>query len=52
MDECKKYNIKQKPIVSFRVTHVYDIGAAVYVYFGFIYDGLKEDPIHVYEHLE
>lgn len=46
-DECKKFGIKKDPFMSFRVTQVYDTGACVYIYFGFIYQGLK-DPVAVY----
>ena len=41
----------RRPFVSFRVTQVYDIGAAVYVYFGFLYRGL-EDPVGAYSEIE
>lgn len=34
-----------------RVTQVYDTGAAVYIYFGFLYFGLK-DPVQAYTDIE
>lgn len=49
--ECRKHEIRKEPFVSFRVTQVYDTGAAVYVYFGFLYHGLK-DPVRVYTEVE
>lgn len=45
-DECKKRGVKTEPFISSRVTQVYDTGAAVYIYFGFLYYGLKDfDPV-------
>lgn len=49
--ECKKHGIKKEPFLSSRVTQVYDTGAVVYVYFGFIYQGLS-DPVAVYGEIE
>ena len=46
-DDCKRHGVKKEPFLSFRVTQVYDTGAVVYIYFGFIYYGLK-DPVAVY----
>lgn len=49
--ECKKHGIKKAPWISSRVTQVYDTGAAVYIYFGFLYDGIK-NPDQVYSEIE
>lgn len=56
--DCKKLGIKKKPFISFRVTQVkiflfkvYDTGACVYIYFGFIYQGLS-DPVAAYSQIE
>ena len=46
-DDCKRLGVKKEPFISFRVTQLYDIGACVYVYFGFYHYGL-ENPIEVY----
>ena len=51
LDECKKYNVKGMPFISQRVTQVYDTGAAVYIYFGFLTTGL-DDPLKAYEAIE
>jgi alkyldihydroxyacetonephosphate synthase len=45
--ECKKHGVKKEPFISARVSQVYDTGACVYIYFGFIYQGLT-DPVGVY----
>lgn len=50
-DDCKRFGIKKDPFISFRVTQVYDTGACVYIYFGFIYTGLA-DPVAVYTDIE
>jgi alkyldihydroxyacetonephosphate synthase len=50
-DDCKRFGVKKEPFISFRVTQVYDTGACVYVYFGFIYTGLS-DPVGVYTEIE
>ena len=39
------------PLTSCRVTQVYDTGACVYFYFGFIWKGLK-DPLRVFSEIE
>lgn len=49
--ECKKLGVQREPFISSRVTQVYDTGAVVYVYFGFLYFGLK-DPVGVYSQVE
>lgn len=49
--DCRKLGIKKKPFISFRVTQVYDTGACVYIYFGFIYQGLS-DPVAAYSQIE
>ena len=36
--ECKALGVKQAPFVSCRVTQTYHSGAAVYFYYGFVYD--------------
>lgn len=45
--ECRRHGIKKEPFLSSRVTQVYDSGAVVYIYFGFIYQGLP-DPLAAY----
>lgn len=45
--ECRKHKVVREPFISFRVTQIYDTGAAVYIYFGFLYRGLA-DPVAVY----
>eukprot|EP00386_Alphamonas_edax_P004927 GDKI01015487.1.p1 GENE.GDKI01015487.1~~GDKI01015487.1.p1 ORF type:complete len:309 (-),score=83.80 GDKI01015487.1:162-1088(-) len=50
-DDCKKLGCTSPPLVSSRVTQVYDSGAAVYFYFGFSYKGLPE-PLKAYEYIE
>ena len=49
--ECRKHGIKKEPFISSRVTQVYDSGAVVYIYFGFIYQGLT-DPVKTYCEIE
>lgn len=51
ISECKKHGVQKEPFISSRVTQVYDTGAVVYVYFGFLYYGLK-DPVGVYSQVE
>jgi len=51
VQECEKKGVQKKPFVSLRVTQVYDTGAAVYIYFGFHYQGLK-DPVQAYSDIE
>ncbi|EGR32374.1 hypothetical protein IMG5_085430 [Ichthyophthirius multifiliis] len=51
VQECKKQGIKREPFVSMRVTQLYDTGAAIYIYFGFIYLGL-ENPVQAYAAVE
>jgi len=43
--------VKFKPFVSCRVTQLYDTGACVYFYFGFIWEGLA-DPVGAYSKIE
>lgn len=50
-DECSKRGIKKKPFVTSRVTQIYDSGACVYIYMGFLKEGLK-DPLKSYEEIE
>lgn len=51
VDDCKRLGVKREPFISYRVTQVYDTGAVVYVYFGFLYHGLQ-DPVAVYSEVE
>jgi len=48
---CRDNGVKHDPFVSCRVTQLYDTGAAVYFYFGFVYKGLP-DPLLVYNEIE
>lgn len=50
-NECEKKGVVRKPFVSFRVTQLYDTGAAIYVYFGFLYKDLA-DPVQAYSDIE
>ena len=50
-DECKKRGVVKPPFISSRVTQIYETGAAVYVYFGFLKKGLS-DPLKSYEEVE
>ncbi len=43
--------VKHRPFVSCRVTQLYDTGACVYFYFGFVWEGL-EDPVAAYSAIE
>jgi alkyldihydroxyacetonephosphate synthase len=47
IDDCKRHGVKREPFISYRVTQVYDTGAVVYVYFGFLLHGIQ-DPVAVY----
>lgn len=47
----KEHGIKQEPFVTCRVTQAYDAGAAIYFYFAFVFNGLK-DPVPVYADIE
>jgi len=47
----KKKGVKKKPFVSLRVTQVYETGAAVYIYFGFHYQGVQ-NPLEAYSEIE
>lgn len=38
---AKARGVKREPFVSCRVTQLYDTGACLYFYFGFVWDGLK-----------
>eukprot|EP00347_Sterkiella_histriomuscorum_P018793 403344151 len=51
---AKKYGIREEVLfITNRVTQVYDTGAAVYSYFGFVYDDWTEEKaLHVYEEIE
>jgi len=50
-DVCKGYKIKYPPFVTCRVTQLYDVGAAVYFYFGFIFKDV-ENPLDVFNDIE
>ena len=50
-DDCRRLGIKREPFISFRVTQVYDTGAVVYIYFGFLFFGI-EDPVGAYTIVE
>jgi alkyldihydroxyacetonephosphate synthase len=50
-DECQKRGVKIKPWISYRVTQLYETGAAIYVYFAFVYHGLP-DPVRTYSEVE
>lgn len=56
MKACKDRGIKEdRMFVSFRVTQVYETGAAVYVYFGYNYAHStipKDKVVQVYEDIE
>ena len=52
LESAKNLGIKEEPFITFRITQLYETGAAVYVYFGFTYEGLDDDPIAVYEQIE
>lgn len=48
---CVKHGVGDRVFVSFRVTQVYETGAAVYIYFGFNYVGVN-NPVAIYEEVE
>jgi len=50
-NDCKERGVKYRPLMSFRLTQVYETGCTIYVYFGFRYDGLK-DPVQAYSEIE
>eukprot|EP01017_Pseudomicrothorax_dubius_P014782 TRINITY_DN1730_c0_g1_i1.p1 TRINITY_DN1730_c0_g1~~TRINITY_DN1730_c0_g1_i1.p1 ORF type:complete len:599 (+),score=172.14 TRINITY_DN1730_c0_g1_i1:1630-3426(+) len=50
-EECRKRGVKKTPWVSYRVTQVYDTGAAIYIYFGFHYQGVP-DAVQTYSEIE
>ena len=50
-DSCQKRGIAIAPFVSCRVTQLYDTGACVYFYFGFIFKGVK-DPTRTFSEVE
>eukprot|EP01104_Vermistella_antarctica_P009232 TRINITY_DN235_c3_g1_i1.p1 TRINITY_DN235_c3_g1~~TRINITY_DN235_c3_g1_i1.p1 ORF type:complete len:529 (-),score=142.43 TRINITY_DN235_c3_g1_i1:146-1732(-) len=50
-ESCVRHGVTTLPFVSTRVTQTYDTGAAVYVYFGFLYKGI-EDPVACFEAIE
>lgn len=53
-DECLRFGVEQPPLVSCRVTQIYDAGVCVYFYFAYSYRDLKGglDPVDVYEEIE
>ena len=51
IDKASECGIQQQPFVSCRVTQLYDTGACVYFYFGFISTGLT-DPIDTFNQIE
>lgn len=51
LNECKAQKIPGIPLLSFRLTQLYETGCAIYIYFGMMYKGLK-DPVAVYEKIE
>ena len=54
ISSCKAKGIKEDQVfASFRVTQLYETGAAVYVYFGFNYGGMNtERVVEIYEDVE
>lgn len=50
-NEYAARNLPGKPLISCRVTQVYDTGAAVYFYFAYFYKGV-ENPSQIYAELE
>jgi len=50
IDDLKNYT-QATPFVSCRVTQLYDSGACVYFYFGFLWGGL-EDPVKIFSKIE
>lgn len=49
--ECRSHGICFPALASCRVTQSYDVGACVYFYFAFNYQGVS-DPVHTYECIE
>jgi len=47
----KELGVTRRPFVTCRVTQVYEAGACIYFYFGFVYQGLPE-PIKIFEKVE
>lgn len=54
VSSCKARGIKEDRVfASFRVTQLYETGAAVYVYFGFNYGGMEtKRVVEIYEDVE
>ena len=50
-DQCKTYNVRGKPYLSFRVTQTYHTGVCIYFTMGFSGKGL-EKPIEIYHEIE
>jgi alkyldihydroxyacetonephosphate synthase len=48
---CKDEGVVQPPFISCRVTQVYDTGACVYFYLGFMWTGLP-DPVRAFSEVE
>lgn len=46
-----EFDLPWAPMCSYRVTQLYDTGACVYFYFGFIFRNL-EDPVHKFNQIE
>ena len=51
VDEVAKAGSLYPPFCSFRITQLYETGAAIYVYFGFNMRGMK-DPLKAYVDIE
>jgi alkyldihydroxyacetonephosphate synthase len=49
--DCEEAGVVNPPLVSCRVTQLYDTGACVYFYFGFVWTGLK-DPLGTFSRIE
>lgn len=54
LESCKIHNVNvDKVFASFRVTQLYETGAAVYIYFGFNYSDVPDDKVvGIYEEVE
>jgi len=50
-EDAKNKGVSKELFVSCRVTQLYDAGACVYFYFGFMWDGL-ENPIQTFSEIE
>ncbi|KAL0477891.1 alkyldihydroxyacetone phosphate synthase [Acrasis kona] len=50
-NSCKERGVEIPPWICARVSQVYDNGACVYFYFGFVYKGLK-DPVKTFSEVE